>query len=208
MTGGQAGSQIRSAARGECGALIPVRPATGKPLACLRGHRLALDLYDQLAPYSHRYRLHATLCEVCRAQEGLDPAARRLAEWAHLDVANQHTLASAPEVGLVLTVEPPSAGTRNGRIGLHLDGAQVATATATICAPCHAATLDYITVAADYRGLGYGRTLVAASVARASTYRWTAPLPAGPVTQSFRARIAMRRAGMPCVHAGRTDVRQ
>jgi hypothetical protein len=68
----------------------PDPTGAGKRSACLRGHWLDLDLYDKLAPYSHRYKPHGTLCEVCRAQEGLDPAERRLAEWAHLDVAAQH----------------------------------------------------------------------------------------------------------------------
>ncbi|MGW3960161.1 hypothetical protein ACWED2_10080 [Amycolatopsis sp. NPDC005003] len=67
---GQADGVVRSGARGEFGGLTPVRPATGKLVVCLRGHRLDLDLYDKLKPYSHRYRLHGTLCEVCRAQEG------------------------------------------------------------------------------------------------------------------------------------------
>lgn len=50
--------------------------------------------------------------------------------------------------------------------------------------------------------LGFDRTLVAAVVARAPSYRRTAPPPAGPVAQSFRARIAMLRADLPCGHAG------
>ena len=70
------------------------------------------------------------------------------------------------------------------------------------CGRCRTATLDYVHVVAAYRRLGFGRTLVAAAVARAPSYRWTAPLPDGPVAQSFRARIAMRRAGPPCAHAG------
>jgi len=56
MIGDQPGSIIRSGARGEFGALVPVRPGAGKRAVCLRGHRLDLDLYDQLAPYSHRYK--------------------------------------------------------------------------------------------------------------------------------------------------------
>jgi GNAT superfamily N-acetyltransferase len=193
-------SSARSGARGEFGALIPVRPATGTPAVCLRGHRLDLDLYDKLAPYSHRYRLHGTLCEVCRAQEGCEPASRHLAEWAHLDVTTQRTPGTAPSDGLVLVAHPPTAGSLAGRIELHLDGTEVGAVTASLCASCRTATLDYVQVAADYRRLGFGRTLVAAAVARASSYRWTAPLPDGPVAQSFRARIAMRRAGTPCVH--------
>nr|WP_285484349.1 GNAT family N-acetyltransferase [Amycolatopsis sp. NBRC 101858] len=74
--------------------------------------------------------------------------------------------------------------------------------TTSLCGRCRTATLAYVHVAAEYRRLGFGRTLVAAAVARAPSYRWTAPLPDGPVAQSFRARIAMRRAGLSCVHAG------
>jgi len=80
--------------------------------------------------------------------------------------------------------------------------------TAGLCASCRTATLDYVPVAAEYRRLGYGRTLVAAAVARALSYWWTAPLPAGPVAQSFRARIAMRRADPRCVHAGLLERRR
>lgn len=68
------------------------------------------------------------------------------------------------------------------------------------------ATLDYVHVAAEYRCLGFGRTLVAAAVARAPSYRWTAPLPEGLVAQSFRARIAMRQPGQRCIHAGAVDL--
>jgi GNAT superfamily N-acetyltransferase len=193
-------SGARSGARGEFGALIPVRPATGTPAVCLRGHRLDLDLYDKLAPYSHRYRLHGTLCEVCRAQEGYEPASRHLAEWALLDVTTQRTPGTARSDGLVLVAHPPTAGSLAGRIELHLDGTEVGAVTVSLCAICRTATLDYVQVAADYRRLGFGRTLVAAAVTRAPSYRWTAPLPSGPVAQSFRARIAMRRAGAPCVH--------
>ncbi len=196
----RAGEAVRSGARGEFGGLIPIRPATGKLVACLRGHRLDLDLYDKLMPYSHRYRLHGTLCEVCRAQEGCDPAARRLAEWAHLDVTVQHASDADPGDGLVLVAHPPAAGTLAGRIELRLDGAEVGVVTASPCASCQTATLDYVHVAAEYRRLGFGRTLVAAAIAREPSYRWTAPLPEGPVAQSFRARIAMRRNGPPCDH--------
>ena len=55
---------------------------------------------------------------------------------------------------------------------------------------------------------GFDRTLVAAAVARAPSYKWTAPLPDGPVAQSFRARIAMRRPGQRCVHADAVDLTQ
>ncbi len=202
---GEAGEAVRSEARGEYGGLIPVRPATSKLVVCLRGHRLDLDLYDKLKPYSHRYRLHGTLCEVCRAQEACEPAARRLTEWAHLDVTVQHPTGTAPGNGLVLVAHPPAAGTLAGRIELRLDGTLVGAVTASLCAGCRTATLDYVHVAAEYRRLGFGRTLVAAAVARAPSYRWTAPLPDGPVAQSFRARMAMRRPGQRCVHAGAVD---
>ncbi|MET8845976.1 hypothetical protein [Amycolatopsis sp. NPDC004625] len=78
--------------------------------------------------------------------------------------------------------------------------------TASLCASCRTATLDYVHVAAEFRRLGFGRTLVARAVARAPSYRWTAPLPAGPVAQLFRARIAMRRPGQRCVHVGPADL--
>ncbi|WP_276209772.1 GNAT family N-acetyltransferase [Amycolatopsis vastitatis] len=93
-----------------------------------------------------------------------------------------------------------------GRIELHLDRTEVGAVTASLCASCRTATLDYVHVAAEYRRLGFGRALVAAAVARAPSYRWTAPLPDGPVAQSFRARIAMRRPGQRCVHAGAVDL--
>ncbi len=48
---------------------------------------------------------------------------------------------------------------------------------------------------------GGGFKLVTAVVARAPSYRWTAPLPVGPVAESFRARIAMRRVDLSYVHA-------
>ena len=204
----QTSGAVRSGARGESGGLIPVRPTTGALVVCLRGHRLDVDLYDKLKPYSHRYRLHGTLCEVCRAQEGCEPAARRLAEWAHLDVNVQHAPGSPPGDGLVLVAYSPPAGTLVGRIELHLDGTEVGAVTASLCASCRTATLDYVHVAAEYRRLGFGRTLVAAAVARAPSYRWTAPLPDGPVAQSFRARIAMRRPGQRCAHASAADLTQ
>jgi GNAT superfamily N-acetyltransferase len=199
---------IRSGACGEFGGLIPVRPATRKLVVCLRGHRLDLDLYDKLKPYSHRYRLHGTLCEVCRAQEGCEPTARRLAEWAHLDVTIQYAPGTASVDGLVLVAYPPAAGTLAGRIELHLDGTEVGAVTASLCASCRMATLDYVHVAAEYRRLGFGRTLVASAVARAPSYRWTAPLPDGPVAQSFRARIAMRRPSQRCVHVDTVNLRR
>ncbi|RSD16340.1 N-acetyltransferase [Amycolatopsis eburnea] len=202
------GEAVRSGARGEFGALIPVRPAVKEIKTCLRGHWLILDLYDKLAPFSQRYRLHGWLCEVCRGQEACEPDARRLAEWALLDVTVQHPPDAAPTGGLVLVAHPPAAGTLAGRIALHLDGTEVGSVTASPCGKCRTATLDYVHVAADYRRLGFGRTLVAAAVARAPSYRWTAPLPDGPVAQSFRARIAMRRAGPPCAHVGGAELRR
>ena len=195
------GEAVRSGARGEFGALVPVRPAIKKIERCLRGHWLTLDLYDKLAPFSQRYRLHGWLCEVCRGQESCEPNARRLAEWALLDVTVQHPPDAAPTGGLVLAAYPPAAGTLAGRIALHLDGTGVGSVTASPSGKCRTAILDYVHVAAEYRRLGFGRTLVAAAVARAPSYRWTAPFSDGPVVQSFRARIAMRRAGLPCVHA-------
>lgn len=200
---GQIGGAVRSGARGEFGALLPVRPQTATLVTCLRGHHL--DLYGKLKPYSHRYRLRCTLCEVCRAEEGCDPAARRVAEWAHLDVTAQHTPATAPGEGLVLVAHPPAAGTLAGRIGLCLDGTEVGCATASLCVPCRAASLDYVHVAAEYRRLGFGRVLVAAAIARAPSYRWTAPLPEGPVAQSFRARISMHCRQLPCAHRSRHE---
>ncbi|MFJ7216591.1 hypothetical protein [Amycolatopsis sp. NPDC098790] len=50
----------RSGARGEFGDLIPLRPSTGIPATCLRGHFLVH--YGMTRPFSHRYRLHCTLC--------------------------------------------------------------------------------------------------------------------------------------------------
>lgn len=98
----------------------------------------------------------------------------------------------APGDGLALVACPPTAGTLAGRIGLHLDGAEVGSVTASLCASCRTATLAYVHVAAEYRCSGFGRSLVTAAVARAPSYQWTAPLPDGPVAQSLRARIAMR----------------
>ena len=67
----------------------------------MHGHWLTLDLYDKLAPFSQRYRLHGWLCEVCRGQEACEPAARRLAEWALLNVTVQPAPDAAPNSGLV-----------------------------------------------------------------------------------------------------------
>ncbi|MEU0794143.1 hypothetical protein ABZ342_29095 [Amycolatopsis sp. NPDC005961] len=58
MIGDQAVGAVRSGARREFGELIPLRPSTGKPTACLRGHWLDLDLYDKLAPCTHRFSRH------------------------------------------------------------------------------------------------------------------------------------------------------
>ncbi|UOX88377.1 GNAT family N-acetyltransferase [Amycolatopsis sp. FBCC-B4732] len=107
-----------------------------------------------------------------------------------------------------MVVYQPVAGSLGGRVELRLDGCEVATAAVSICVSFRTATLYYVHVAAEHRRLGYGRTLVAAAVARAPTYRWTAPLPSGPAAQSFRARIAMRRTGAPRVHTGAADLRQ
>ncbi|MEV6639378.1 GNAT family N-acetyltransferase [Amycolatopsis sp. NPDC051371] len=208
MIGEQVGGVVRSDARREFGELIPVRPATGRPTVCLRGHRLDFDLYGKLAPYSHRYRLHATLCEVCRAWRA---ATRPSGVWPN-------GLTSTSRASALPTRRPAKdsssspvhrrTGPWRARSLSTSMGSQVATATLSICVPCWMATLDYVHVAAGHRRLGYGRTLVAAALARAPAYRWTAPLPTGPVAQSFRARIAMRRTGPPCAHRGGDDFRR
>ncbi len=115
-------------------------------------------------------------------------------------------MVAAAELGVDLDRRPPAAGSLAGRIELHLDGTEVGAVTASLCASCRTGTLDYVHVAAGYRRLGFGRTLVAAAVARGPSNRWMAPLPDGPVAQSFRARIAMRRPGQRCVHAGELDL--
>lgn len=142
----------------------------------------------------------AQLCETCRRVEACDPSERRLSEWAQLDVTVRHQPAAAPQQGLVLVAHPAAAVAEHERIELQLDGAAVATATVSCCAPCRTATLDYVHVVAGYRRLGYGRTLVAAARACAAQYRWAAPLPEGVVAQAFRARIAYSRPGAPCIH--------
>ncbi|MFI5593600.1 GNAT family N-acetyltransferase [Amycolatopsis sp. NPDC051758] len=142
----------------------------------------------------------AQLCETCRRIEALDLAERRLAEWAHLDITTQHPPDTTPQQGLVLVAHPPPAGTLTGRIELVLDGTAVATLTLTCCTACRIATLDYVHVAAGYRRLGYGRTLVAAAHARTTGYRRTAPLPDGAVAQAFRARISYPSPGQLCLH--------
>ena len=167
-------------------------------MRCLRNEYLAI--YGLTQTYSHRYRLHSTLCETCRLTEARDPRTRRLAEWAHLDVTAQYPSATAPQQGLVLVAHSPTTGTLTGKIELHLDSAVVGTVTLTCCPACQTATLDYVHVAATHRNLGYGRTLVAAARARAPGCAWTAPLPEGGVAQAFRARIPYPRATAPCVH--------
>ncbi|EWM19873.1 GNAT family N-acetyltransferase [Kutzneria sp. 744] len=188
-----------SGARGEYGDLIPIRPTIpGRPMACLRGHRL--ELGGMTATYNHRYRLHATLCETCRTLEACTPTARRRAEWAHLDVARQHAADAAPTGGLVLIALPPATGAMTGHIELRLDGATVGAATLTCCLSCHTGTLDDVHVTPDHRRLGYGRTLVAAAFARAPAYTWTAPIPGSAVGLAFRTRIEVPRSGVVCVH--------
>ncbi|MET8848649.1 GNAT family N-acetyltransferase [Amycolatopsis sp. NPDC004625] len=145
---------------------------------------------------------------MCRGPEACEPDARRLAEWALLDVTVQHAPDAAPTGGLVLVAHPPAAGRLAGRVELRLEGVEVGSVTASPCGRCRIATLDYVHVAAEYRCRGFGRTLVAAVVARAPSYRWTAPLPDGPVAQSFRARIAMRRTGPPCAQVGSAEFRR
>ena len=188
----------RSGARGEYGDLIPIRPARGQPVLCLRNHYLGL--YGMTRTFSHRYQLHATLCEICSLIEARDPGKRRLAEWAHLDVTAQHLPAAAAQQGLVLVANPPTAGTLTGQIELRVDGEVVGTVSLTCCPACRTATLDYVHVTAERRRLGYGRALVAAARTRAPTYTWTAPLPDGGISQAFRARISCPRATPPCVH--------
>jgi GNAT superfamily N-acetyltransferase len=150
--------------------------------------------------YSHRYRLHGTLCETCRRVEALNPAERRLAEWALLDITVRHQPAAAPQQGLVLVAHPGPTGNLIGRVELQLDGTVVGTVTLTCCPACRSATLDYVHVVAPYRRLGYGRTLVAAARECAPGYQWTAPLPDGVVAQAFRSRIVYPRATSLCVH--------
>lgn len=189
---------LPSGARSEYGNLIPVRPATGRPVVCLRGHRL--ELGGMTATYNHRYRLHGTLCETCRILESCIPANRPRAEWAHLDVTIQHAAGATPALGLVLVALPPVAGTMTGQVELRLDDAPVGTATLTCCTSCRSGTLDYVQVAAEYRRLGYGRTLVAAALVRAPAYSWTAPIPANPVAHAFRTRVDLPRPGPTCPH--------
>ncbi|WP_103349716.1 hypothetical protein [Amycolatopsis sp. CA-128772] len=50
----------RSGDRGEFGDLLPVRRARSSPVLCLRSHYLTH--YGMIQMYSHRYRLHTTLC--------------------------------------------------------------------------------------------------------------------------------------------------
>src|SRR4051812_30070090 len=134
------------------------------------------------------------LCETCRLIEARDQSERRLSEWAHLDTALQYPPDAAPQQGLVLVARPPGADSLTGHIELRLDGAVTGTATITCCTSCRSATLDYVQVAAGYRRLGYGRTLVAVARARMPGYTWTAPLPEGGIAQAFRARLPYPRA--------------
>ncbi|MFC0438088.1 GNAT family N-acetyltransferase [Kutzneria buriramensis] len=188
-----------SGARGEYGDLIPIRPAsTGKPVVCLRGHRL--ELGGMTATYNHRYRLHATLCETCRTLETCSPNARRRAEWAHLDITRQHPADTAPTGGLVLVALPPAVGAMTGHIELRLDAVTVGAATLTCCLSCRTGSLDDVHVVPERRRLGYGRTLVTAALARAPAYTWTAPVPASTTGRAFRTRIEVPRAGAVCPH--------
>jgi hypothetical protein len=50
----------RSEDRGEFGELLLIRRALGSPVLCLRSHYLTH--YGMPQMYSHRYRLHTTLC--------------------------------------------------------------------------------------------------------------------------------------------------
>lgn len=140
----------------------------------------------------------AQLCESCRLSEARDPSERRLAEWARIEITDQHFPAAAPQQGLVPIAHPPVTGALTGRIELVLDGTTVGTVTLTCCPACRTAALAYIHVAAEHRRLGYGRTLVAAAHPRAPGYRWTVPLPAGGAGQASRARIPYPPAAPPC----------
>lgn len=147
-------------------------------------------------------------CETCRRVEALDPAERRLAEWAHFNVTVQHHPETAPRQGLVLVTHSPAADSLTGRIELALDGTVVGTLTLTCCPACRVAPLDYVHIVVGYRRLGYGHTLVAAAHVRTTGYRRTAPLPDGPVAQTFRARIPYSRPGASCIHQGRKGTLQ
>jgi GNAT superfamily N-acetyltransferase len=127
------------------------------------------------------------------------------AVWAHLDIEIQHAAGAAPVLGLVLVALPPAAGAMTGDVELRLDGTAVATATLTCCLSCRTGTLDYVQVTADYRRLGYGRTLVAAALARAPGYDWTAPVPANPIAHAFCVRIDLPRSGPACAHRQPTE---
>ncbi|WP_146073685.1 hypothetical protein [Amycolatopsis sp. CA-126428] len=72
-------------------------------------------------------------CETCRRVEAFNPAERRLAEWAHLDVTTHYPPNTAPQQGLVLVTRPHSTGDLIGRIELHLDGTVVETLTLDCC---------------------------------------------------------------------------
>ncbi|MGV9362045.1 GNAT family N-acetyltransferase [Amycolatopsis sp. NPDC003731] len=187
------GSAVRSGARGEFGALVPIRPAVKDVKTCLRGHWLNLDLYDKLAPFSQRYRLHGWLCEVCRGQEACEPYARRLAEWALLDVTVQHRPDAAPTNGLVMVVHPPATATLAGRIELRLDGTEVGSVTASPCGRCRTATLDYVHVVVESTG-------ACASVARWWQLRWLGRRRTGGRRRCRTARWRGRSVpGSPCV---------
>ncbi len=152
-------------------------------MQCLRGEYLTH--YGMTRTYSHRYRLHGTLCETCRLIEARQPHQRRLAEWAHLDITAQYPADTALEHGLALAAHPPAAGALTGRIELRLDNSPVGIVTITCCPACRTAVLDYVQVTAEYRRLGYGRALVAAARVRMPGYTWTAPLPIGGIAQAF-----------------------
>ena len=144
----------------------------------------------------------AQLCETCRSLESCTPATRPRAEWAHLDVTTQHAADAVPALGLVLVALPPVAGTMTGQVELRLDDAPVGTATLTCCTSCRIGTLDYVQITAEHRRLGYGRTLVAVALVRASAYTWTAPVPTNPIAHAFRTRIDLPRTGLACPHRG------
>ncbi|WP_396126759.1 GNAT family N-acetyltransferase [Amycolatopsis sp. FBCC-B4732] len=172
---------VRSGVHGEFGGLIPVRPATGALVVCCAATGSTWTFTTSSSPTAA-----ATACTPLFEVAALRKAASLWSGASPNARTSTSPSSTAPSDGLALVAYPPAAGTLAGRIGLQLDGAEVGTVTASPCAGCRTATLDYVHVAADYRRLGFGRTLVAAAVARAPSYKWTTSLPDRPVAQSFR----------------------
>jgi GNAT superfamily N-acetyltransferase len=192
-TSGRGVGGVPSGSRREYGDAIPIRPLPqSRPTHCLRGHQL--DLGGMTATYNHLYRLHATLCEICRLLER-DDTRRTLAEWAHLDAARHHADADTPAFGLALVAVPPPRNAHAGQIQLRLNGNTVAHALITLCGPCRRGILHYIHADQQYRRLGYGRTLAAAALARQPTYQWTAETTTdNPVGRAFWATTGLPRS--------------